>query len=295
MPISIGGKNGGKKGEKRVIAVLDLKDKNSATVVTPFELKQKNNKKGYEINEMLSAFGKEDKFTKQQATKWYEDNVSAGRLRYINKGKTAEWLKSARDEYPMLERAVDSSLTLNIPNEKDFVKLKNRKSELYSLGNRGTGEEVTFDRSGKTKTWEEIKPVTRKEVEAAFNAIVPVRIGGFDKKYKGLFKVGPEVVRSKAFADYDTYSHEIGHFLDKKLEVKGSDAELIAGAEKVWGDNSIFREYNNTEKRAEAAEFTRQIFVDPEMAKRNFPKYYENFIQDLRNTNFEGVSLLLMV
>lgn len=276
----------GKKGEKRIIAVLDLKDENGTTIVTPFELKQRNNKKGYEINEMLSAFGKEDKVTKQQATKWYEDNVLAGRLRYINKEKTAEWLKSARDEYPMLERAVDSSLTLNIPTEKDFVNLKNRKTEQYSLGNKSIGEEATFGRSGKTKTWGEIKPVTRKEVEAAFNAIVPVRVGGVDEKYKGLFKVGPEVVRSRAFADYATYSHEIGHFLDKKLEVKGSDAELIAGAENVWGNNSVFREYNNAEKRAEGiAEFTRQILADPEMAERNFPKYYENFIQALRNSN----------
>lgn len=276
----------GKKGEKRIIAVLDLKDENGTTIVTPFELKQRNNKKGYEINEMLSAFGKEDKVTKQQATKWYEDNVLAGRLRYINKEKTAEWLKSARDEYPMLERAVDSSLTLNIPTEKDFVNLKNRKTEQYSLGNKSTGEEATFGRSGKTKTWGEIKPVTRKEVEAAFNAIVPVRVGGVDEKYKGLFKVGPEVVRSRAFADYATYSHEIGHFLDKKLEVKGSNAELIAGAENVWGNNSVFREYNNAEKRAEGiAEFTRQILADPEMAERNFPKYYENFIQALRNSN----------
>jgi hypothetical protein len=276
----------GKKGEKRIIAVLDLKDENGTTIVTPFELKQRNNKKGYEINEMLSAFGKEDKVTKQQATKWYEDNVLAGRLRYINKEKTAEWLKSARDEYPMLERAVDSSLTLNIPTEKDFVNLKNRKTEQYSLGNKSTGKEATFGRSGKTKTWGEIKPVTRKEVEAAFNAIVPVRVGGVDEKYKGLFKVGPEVVRSRAFADYATYSHEIGHFLDKKLEVKGSDAELIAGAENVWGNNSVFREYNNAEKRAEGiAEFTRQILADPEMAERNFPKYYENFIQALRNSN----------
>lgn len=276
----------GKKGEKRIIAVLDLKDENGTTIVTPFELKQRNNKKGYEINEMLSAFGKEDKVTKQQATKWYEDNVLAGRLRYINKEKTAEWLKSARDEYPMLERAVNSSLTLNIPTEKDFVNLKNRKTEQYSLGNKSTGKEATFGRSGKTKTWGEIKPVTRKEVEAAFNAIVPVRVGGVDEKYKGLFKVGPEVVRSRAFADYATYSHEIGHFLDKKLEVKGSDAELIAGAENVWGNNSVFREYNNAEKRAEGiAEFTRQILADPEMAERNFPKYYENFIQALRNSN----------
>lgn len=276
----------GKKGEKRIIAVLDLKDENGTTIVTPFELKQRNNKKGYEINEMLSAFGKEGKVTKQQATKWYEDNVLAGRLRYINKEKTAEWLKSARDEYPMLERAVDSSLTLNIPTEKDFVNLKNRKTEQYSLGNKSAGEDATFGRSGKTKTWGEIKPVTRKEVEAAFNAIVPVRVGGVDKKYKGLFKVGPEVVRSRAFADYATYSHEIGHFLDKKLEVKGSDAELISGAENVWGNNSVFREYNNAEKRAEGiAEFTRQILADPEMAERNFPKYYENFIQALRNSN----------
>lgn len=276
----------GKKGENRIIAVLDLKDQNGTTIVTPFELKQKNNKKGYEIKEMLSAFGKEDKFTKQQATKWYEDNVSAGRLRYINKGKTAEWLKSARDEYPMLERAVDSSLTLNIPTEKDFVNLKNRKTEQYSLGNKSTGEEVTFGRSGRTRSGDEIKPVTRKEVEAAFNAIVPVRIGGVGEKYEGLFKVGPEVVRSRTFADYATYSHEIGHFLDKKLGVKGSDAELIAGAEKVWGDNSIFREYTNAEKRAEGiAEFTRQIFADPEMAERNFPKYYKNFIQALGNPN----------
>lgn len=276
----------GKKGEKRIIAVLDLKDENGTTIVTPFELKQRNNKKGYEINEMLSAFGKEDKVTKQQATKWYEDNVLAGRLRYINKEKTAEWLKSARDEYPMLERAVDSSLTLNIPTEKDFVNLKNRKTEQYSLGNKSAGEDATFGRSGKTKTWGEIKPVTRKEVEAAFNAIVPVRVGGVDKKYKGLFKVGPEVVRSRAFADYATYSHEIGHFLDEKLEVKGSDAELISGAENVWGNNSVFREYNNAEKRAEGiAEFTRQILADPEMAERNFPKYYENFIQALRNSN----------
>lgn len=278
----------GKNGERRIVTVLNLKDENGVTVIAPFELKKINNKKGYEINELLSAYGKTEKRSGRQYLDWYEKNVENGSLRYINKERTAEWLLSARDEdssarneYPMLERAINSSLSINIPTEKEFVNLKKRKTEQYSLKSK-SGEQTSFGDSGKTVAGQDVKPVTRKEVEAAFDAIVPVRVGGVDKKYEGLFKVAPEVVRSRVFADYSTYAHEVGHFIDKKLKIKGSDGELIYGAEKVWGDNNTFKSYNNAEKRAEGiAEFTRQVLSDPVMAERNFPKYYKNFIHTL--------------
>lgn len=266
----------GSKGEKRIVAVLDLKDKNGATIVVPFELKKINDKKGYEINEMLSAYSKTDKFTGEPAVKWFEDNVGNGNVKYINKTKTAKWLRSSGDEYPMLKRLLDSSLSYNIATERDFVKLKNNKPENYLLNDNNTG--LIWERSGKSRREGNIKPITVKEVEKAFNDIVPVRYGGVDAKYKGLFKVAPEIVRTRAFKEYSTYSHELGHYLDKQFNIAGHDAELIRGAEDMWGNNPVFREYTSAEKRAEGiAEFTAELLRDPLLAQRNFPGYYRDF------------------
>ena len=79
----------GTNGEERKVVVLDLKDKNGATIVVPFELDVDNKEKSYKMNEVLSAYGKTDSKTKEASTRWIEEQLKSGKLRYINKKRAA--------------------------------------------------------------------------------------------------------------------------------------------------------------------------------------------------------------
>nr|DAP62897.1 MAG TPA: Large polyvalent protein associated domain 38 [Caudoviricetes sp.] len=71
-----------------------------------------------------------------------------------------------------------------------------------------------------------------------------------------------------------TLSHEIGHFLDKVLGIKGSDNELVGMAKRVWGSGT----YEPGQMRVEGiAEFTREYTLNPEFARQNYPEYTIKF------------------
>lgn len=130
-----------------------------------------------------------------------------------------------------------------------------------------------------------IEPVTRREINDAVEKIVTTRMGRVGNKFLGIFKVDPEVARLRDYGDFDTLAHEVGHYLDKKLGIADTrfDAELIAGADKVWKGNKDYDAYTPAEKRAEGvAEFTRQYLINPAHARVNFPDYIKSFENVLR-------------
>lgn len=274
----------GPNGEKRRIAVLELTDNNGNTVVAPFELKKKLTH--YEINELKSVYGKNEKNSTAFNKKFFEEKIKNGEVLYVNNKKADAWAQSygLRREPKRQDPKSGSFSNKIIPNEADLAKrlkeLNTNGKVQYSLPRLRN----PFKRNDKADKGY-VKPITVKEVEKAFNAIVPVRHGGVDKKYEGLFKVQPEVVRVRGFKEYQTYGHELGHYLDKQFAIQGHDAELIRNAESVWGNNPAFKEYTPAKKRAEGiAEFTAELLQDPSTAKRNFPGYFNDFKRALQQT-----------
>lgn len=91
----------GKNGAKRKIVALDLKSKNGATIVVPFELEVDNKSNKYVMNEIISAYGKTDNKTGEPRYEWFDKQIENGKLRYINKEKTAKLIENEKPEWLM--------------------------------------------------------------------------------------------------------------------------------------------------------------------------------------------------
>lgn len=128
-------------------------------------------------------------------------------------------------------------------------------------------------------------PVTRAEIVNDINNLVVARTGRIgNSAFAGIIKNKPEVIRARNYGDFDAYAHEIGHYIDNKLQIKGHDAELIAAADKEWSGNKTYDKYTTEEKRAEGiAEFGRQYLLNPTEAQKNFPGYSKAFQDGLNN------------
>lgn len=120
----------------------------------------------------------------------------------------------------------------------------------------------------------EPKLVRYNEIYNAANELTTVREGGMNGMRKkgvlGYFETINKGIRIAERMDLPTTSHEIGHWLDQILNIKGADNELVANAKSIWGSNS----YEPSQLRAEGiAEFTREYTLNPEFARKNFPEY----------------------
>lgn len=143
----------GKNGAKRKIVALDLKSKNGATIVVPFELEVDNKSNKYVMNEIISAYGKTDNKTGEPRYEWFAKQIENGKLRYINKEKTAKLIENEKPEWLMPFSTDSGFLSANIPNETDLVKRREEmqgyyqsafhgsphKFEKFDLGAIGTG------------------------------------------------------------------------------------------------------------------------------------------------------------
>lgn len=91
-PMMIFSTYSGKNGEVRKVIVLELKDKNGATIVIPMELERK--KGNYEVNQITSAYGKTDKKTRRTSFAWFQKQLQEGKLEYANRKKATDWISS---------------------------------------------------------------------------------------------------------------------------------------------------------------------------------------------------------
>ena len=103
----------------RKVVVLDLKDKNGATIIVPMELEAKKGSKQYVVNAINNTYGKGDK--KGTNYEWFiEHNINKGRVVYVNRKKTAEWLQSPGGDSTGRGEALNNLSNNSIPDENDL-------------------------------------------------------------------------------------------------------------------------------------------------------------------------------
>lgn len=130
-PIMIFKSYTGPNGEERRVVVVDLKDRNGATIVVPFELKV-TTRKNYEINRIASAYGKTKKKSKTPSYEWFIGQLDEGNLLYVNRKKAINEILQRSPNWPMPEEKVDNLLSApNVANEEDLVKLKSENPTYY--------------------------------------------------------------------------------------------------------------------------------------------------------------------
>lgn len=130
-PIMIFKSYTGLNGEERRVVVVDLKDRNGATIVVPFELKV-TTRKNYEINRIASAYGKTKKKSKNPSYEWFNSQLDEENLLYVNRKKAINEILQRSPNWPMPEEKVDNLLSApNVANEEDLVKLKSENPTYY--------------------------------------------------------------------------------------------------------------------------------------------------------------------
>lgn len=129
-PMMIFSTYSGKNREVRKVIVLELKDKNGATIVIPMELERK--KGNYEVNQITSAYGKTDKKTRKTSFVWFQKQLQEGKLEYANRKKAIDWISSEQPQWLIPKEKVDNLLSApNVANEEDLVKLKSENPTYY--------------------------------------------------------------------------------------------------------------------------------------------------------------------
>jgi predicted RNA methylase len=145
-----------------------------------------------------------------------------------------------------------------------------------SIGVRKDIENLILNKSNKL-TSNKVEPISRTDITEFLREVldIPIEVGKFRGKAKGIFKVKPEVIRVKQDKDIETLFHEVGHFLDKKLNLRNKyfKDELMD-----LGETTSLPSYSNDKVMGEGvAEFVRLYVINPSEAKKLAPKFYDYF------------------
>ncbi len=109
---------------------------------------------------------------------------------------------------------------------------------------------------------------------------VPIRVGKERwGKRVGVFKIKPEVIRTKEANDLAVTSHEVAHFIDKKF---------LGESLRKWKNELASLDYDKTKKRTNEgfAEFMRH-YLTMDDAKEIAPKFYKYFTDEFLPKNIE--------
>lgn len=164
----------------------------------------------------------------------------------------------------------DKMKTLHAAVKGEIGKLEVKKpsatEKVYGMLRRPPAREVRGTRTS-------IKPIQKADIFRYIerNFEVPIRRGRYGGRARGIYKHWYEVIRTRKAMDIETSLHELGHHLDKVLDLErlGADSELRAFA-KAQGAKKDFREEG-------VAEFFRLYFTDPGEAEKAVPSFYREF------------------
>ena len=135
----------------------------------------------------------------------------------------------------------------------------------------------------------ETEPVTRQEIEEFINVEmqVPLRAGKLTSpRAEGQYHILREVIRVRDYSDNEVTAHEIGHHLNKKLNLKVNEFSELKQLLKEEGLDEAYPERLHHEEGA--AEFFKYYFTDPSTAALKAPffaAHLEDKLQQDRELN----------
>jgi len=104
----------------------------------------------------------------------------------------------------------------------------------------------------------------------------------------GIYKVLPEVIRTKGSNQLPTIIHELGHHLNKRYAIENS--QYIDEAKQLV-DPDFLAQYAQEDVPGEiAAEFIRRYFKNPEAVARQCPNLTKDFLNSLSKQDAESVN-----
>lgn len=126
-----------------------------------------------------------------------------------------------------------------------------------------------------------------KDITDSFG--LPVKSGKVTaRNASGIYKILPEVIRTKISNDLPTIVHELGHHLSKHYGLEKS--ANISEAD-VLVDSNWLAQYSSAEVPGElAAEFVRRYFKNPEAVTRACPNLTNDFLNSLDKKDAASVS-----
>ena len=126
--------------------------------------------------------------------------------------------------------------------------------------------------------------ITKKEILKRINDIfTTVRTGRIGQRgVEGFMNHGTGIIRSRGYGDLDVISHEVGHLIDAALglrkNAKAFDSEFTRVVNERFGKGT----YEPVQIRCEGiAECLKDYVTSPNVAKKEFPKYYAAFEEAL--------------
>ena len=260
------------------IIVIDLKDKNGATIMIPFIMEQQTKDDEKIMSNLIkSVYGRTtDRKTFTPNDAWYLDKLKKGDALYVNKKRTDHWLTgintSARTHSGPL--VVDSfNLSNIIADETDLGKLKKDNPTYYSIRE----QDQKISNEAKKRFMNHIE-VARKQADE--NAIgvhrtllqSPSRIAEKKKYFKPFFKMADDAMNllTKLRADYQRH-------LDSALELSKKDKASLQ--ELLWSGDMEGKEYTREELREQG--YNEQV-IDSYWKIRNLFRKAYNQLNETR-------------
>ena len=125
---------------------------------------------------------------------------------------------------------------------------------------------------------------------------VPVRIGRFRHRGAlGIFKIGPEVIRSKVAQDIEVVAHEAGHFLQKALFGRsGPKGGLLDTPLNPWAAElkPIAAGISDESISEGFAEFVRRYLTNVDAAEQQAPGFFQFFEETLGQRMPDALAML---
>ena len=232
----------------KMIVVVDLKDKNGATVIVPMVLDVNNRKNTMSINKIMSVYGKG---TPIPNNGWIAKHINNNDLLYINKKRTARWMSNS-SVAPNGQLASDSfNLSSIIPDETDLGKLKKDNPTKYSI--RKANELQDTIKKQDQKIADDARKKFESRIEVAEKAKDPDSIGLHriwlqspsriaEKKshFRPFFKMADRAMNTLTRLRADYARH-----LDAALNISKKDKETLQNL--LWHGDAMGEEYSREE------------------------------------------------
>lgn len=232
----------------KMIVVVDLKDKNGATVIVPMVLNVNNRKNTMSINKIMSVYGKG---TPIPNNGWIAKHINNNDLLYINKKRTARWMSNS-SVAPNGQLASDSfNLSSIIPDETDLGKLKKDNPTKYSI--RKANELQDTIKKQDQKIADDARKKFESRIEVAEKAKDPDSIGLHriwlqspsriaEKKshFRPFFKMADRAMNTLTRLRADYARH-----LDAALNISKKDKETLQNL--LWHGDAMGEEYSREE------------------------------------------------